>query len=41
MFKVWCSGGAALTMILVAAPLVLLLGLERLTARATGSWELV
>ena len=29
--------GAALTMILVAATLVLLLGLERITARATGS----
>ena len=29
--------GAALTMILVAATLILLLGLERITARATGS----
>ncbi|TGT15876.1 phosphonate ABC transporter permease, partial [Mesorhizobium sp. M3A.F.Ca.ET.174.01.1.1] len=29
--------GAALTMILVAATLVLLLGLERITKRATGS----
>ncbi|WP_244661566.1 hypothetical protein [Mesorhizobium huakuii] len=29
--------GAALTMILVAATLVLLLGLERITKRATGA----
>ncbi|RUX38627.1 phosphonate ABC transporter permease, partial [Mesorhizobium sp. M7A.F.Ca.CA.002.11.2.1] len=29
--------GAALTMILVVATLVLLLGLERITKRATGS----
>ena len=27
-------------MILVAAILLLLLGMERITARATGSWEL-
>lgn len=31
--------GAALTMILVAAMLVLLLGLERITKRATGAWR--